>query len=356
MLHITPGFDEKLVGFSSVLTGVPNGERMRRSAIAAFMICGLATANAAEIHLADGSVVVGTIISLKNGEDLIVDTEHMDEVVIEWNSVIKTRNTKVVDVELFDGRRLTGKLVRDGDEIEIDGASAVQLSANEIFEIDEFNETVLDGFSADTNIGMNIVRGNNQVTQLSIGAGLGYDGRRFESSLRGTTIINEQAESVDTRRSTLTGSYTHKISDGWQAIGSLQFEADEQQDLDGRTLLAGAIGKRVYNQRKHRLELFAGMAINSERFAGLPQSESLEGLAGARYRMRSFADIDASLSVLPNLEDSDRVRVQFDASLSFDLYSDLDFKITVYDRYDSQPPAGNEKNDYGTTLGLSWSY
>ena len=50
------------------------------------------------------------------------------------------------------------------------------------------------------------------------------------------------------------------------------------------------------------------------------------------------------------------MRVQFDGSLSIDLISDLDFKLTVYDRYDSQPPTGNEKNDSGMTLGLSWSY
>jgi putative salt-induced outer membrane protein YdiY len=60
--------------------------------------------------------------------------------------------------------------------------------------------------------------------------------------------------------------------------------------------------------------------------------------------------------VLPNLEDSSRVRTQFDGSLSVDLFSDFDFKVTVYDRYDSQPPPGNEKNDTGITLGLSWEY
>jgi len=43
---------------------------------------------------------------------------------------------------------------------------------------------------------MNLVRGNNQVTQLSIGTG--------------------------------------KFNDGWQAISSLQSEADEQQNLDVR--------------------------------------------------------------------------------------------------------------------------
>jgi hypothetical protein len=98
--------------------------------------------------------------------------------------------------------------------------------------------------------------------------------------------------------------------------------------------------------------------LNSEEFEDQRRTESPEALLGAAYRLRSAKgiDIDASLAVLPNLEQSDRVRVQFDASLSFDLFADLDFKLTVYDRYDSQPPPGNETNDSGLTFGLSWSY
>ena len=110
------------------------------------------------------------------------------------------------------------------------------------------------------------------------------------------------------------------------------------------------------NNRTQRLELFAGLANNSENFEGQPSVDSLEGILGSRYRLRSFADLDASLIVFPSLDGGDRYRVQFDASLSFDLFSDLDFKTTFYDRYDSQPPAGNEKSDYGVTVGLSWSY
>ncbi len=329
---------------------------MKYAAAIALLLGGFCTANAAEFELADGSVVFGSILRLENGEDLVVDTAHMDEVVIEWDSITQIRNTKTLDIELFDGRRLEGKLQRNGTDVVLEGGSTIRLAAGDIFEIDEYAETFWDGFSADTDLGMNIVRGNNQVTQLSVGAGLGYDGQRFETSLRASTIINEQVESTDTRRSTLTGSYTHKFKGGWRAIGSLQFEADEQQDLDGRTVLAGGFGKPVFNERRHRLVLFSGLAINQERFSGLPQNETLEGLVGGIYRMRSFADIDASLTVFPNLEDDERVRVEFDASMSFDLYNDLDFKITVYDRFDSQPPADNDKNDSGITLGLSWSY
>ena len=93
-----------------------------------------------------------------------------------------------------------------------------------------------------------------------------------------------------------------------------------------------------------------------EEFAGTPRNESLEGILGARYRLRWAADADLSFTVLPNLEDSSRVRTQMDGNLSVDLFSDFDFKVTVYNRYDSQPPPGNEKNDTGITLGLSWEY
>ena len=316
----------------------------------------MGTADAAKVHLQDGSVVIGSIIGLTDGDDLIVDTEYMDEVVIEWDAVDRIADTDILDIELYDGTRYAGKLSREGSDVEIDGDSLRRVSAGDIYEVQEYNETILDGFSAETSLGMNLIRGNNRVTQISVGAEVGYEDQNFETRLRGTSIVNEQVDAGDTRRSTLTGSYAQKFNKGWQAIGSLQFETDEQQGLDRRTLLAGGIGKRVLNVRAHRLELFAGLAHNVERFSGIPEATSLEGLFGTRYRMRSFADIDASVMVLPSLEESDRLRVQFDAVLSFDLYSDLDFQLTVYDRYDSQPPAGNEKNDTGVTLGLSWEY
>ncbi len=332
---------------------------MRALLIALLLSCTLVPADAAEIYTRDGSVVIGTILGLKDGEDLIVDTEYMDEVVIEWEAVVEIRETQVIEVELFNGQRLFGRLVVDDKGASIIGdETTVTLPPNKVFAIAEVNESFWEGLEVYTDIGMNLVRGNNEVTQVSFGAGVGYDGRDSETSIDATTIINEQTEGQDLRRATLAGTYTYRLPRNWQASGLLQFESDDQQGLDLRTLVGGAIGNRVYNQRRMRVDLFGGLVLNSEEFEDQPQTESLEGLLGAAYRLRSARgiDIDASLAVLPSLERSDRVRVQFDGSLSFDLFSDLDFKLTVYDRYDSQPPPGNETNDTGLTLGLSWSY
>ena len=71
--------------------------------------------------------------------------------------------------------------------------------------------------------------------------------------------------------------------------------------------------------------------------------------------MRTAVDFDVSWYLFPSLEQSGRYRSQFDTTLSIDLISDLDFKVTAYDRFDSDPPLGNDKHDTGVTVGLSWS-
>ncbi len=321
-------------------------------------VLGLSAIDAAEVYLTDGSVVVGTIKSLADGEDLDVDTEHMDVVTIEWDAIDEIRGTQTVDVELFDGRRIQGKIILNEDGLSVIGEDTQIVQLAEVFAIDEVNDTFWEGLDVYTDLGMNIIRGNNQVTQVSFGGGVDYSARNFEISIDGTTIINEQTDAQDTRRATLSGVYAHKLGNNWTGIGLLQFESDDQQGLNGRSLFGGALGKRIYNRRRMRLTLFAGLALNSEDFEGEPRTKTPEGLLGAAYRLRAARgiDFDASLFVFPNLETSGRVRIQFDSTLSIDLFADFDFKLTFYDRYDSDPPIGNEKNDYGLTVGLSWSH
>jgi len=331
---------------------------MRFAFGALVFVLGLSAVDAAEVYLKDGSVVIGTIKSLADGEDLDVDTEYMDVVTIEWEAIDEIRGTQIVDVELFDGRHILGEIVLNEDSLSVIGEDRQIVQLSEVFGIDEVNETFWESLDVYTDLGSNIVRGNNQVTQLIFGGGIGYNARKFEVSIDGTTIINEQTDGQDTRRVTLSGTYRYKFGNNWSGNGLLQFERDDQQGLKGRSLLGGALGKRIYNSRHTRLELFGGLALNRENFEDEPKTDSPEGVLGAAYRLRATTgiDFDASLFVFPNLETSGRVRSQFDSTLSFDLFADFDFKLTFYDRYDSQPPEGNEKNDYGLTLALSWSH
>jgi putative salt-induced outer membrane protein YdiY len=332
--------------------------KMRFAFGALVFVLGLSAVDAAEVYLKDGSVVIGTIKGLADGEDLDVDTEYMGVVTIDWDAIDEIHGSRLVDVELFDGRRILGKVDLNENGLSIIGEDTLTVQLAEVFAIDEVNDTFWEALDVYTDLGMNIIRGNNQVTQVSFGGGIGYNARKFEISIDGTTIINEQTDALDTRRVTLSGVYTYKFGNNWTGSGLLQFERDDQQGLKGRSLLGGALGKRLYNNRRMRFDLFGGLALNSEEFIGEPRTETPEGLLGAAYRLRASSGIefDVSLIVFPSLETSDRLRTQLDSSLSIDLFADFDFKLTFYDRYDSQPPIGNETHDYGLTLGLSWSH
>jgi len=326
-------------------------------------ICGLIAGmvlgpavSAAEIQLKDGSFVVGKIIRLSEGSDLVIDTEHMDEVTLEWDAVERIRDSREVEIEFFDGRRVLGTIALDDDGLSITGTTTIKTDPATVYSISEVKRTFWDRLTGHTELGVNIVRGNSRVTQARFGAGVGYDALDFEIAIDADTYFNEQLQAEDTRRTTLSALYTKNLDRGWGTIGFYQFERDDQQNLDGRSLLGGAAGRRVLNSRAQRLELFVGLAFNSENFAQTSHQESLEGLLGTRYRLRSGTDIDATMILLPNAEQSGRYRVQFDASMSIDLIADIDFNLTVYQRYDSEPPSGNDNSDYGLTLGLRWEY
>ena len=136
------------------------------------------------------------------------------------------------------------------------------------------------------------------------------------------------------------------------------FESDDRQQLEGRSLLAGQLSKRVINKHDQQLRFSGGVALNVENFDTTARSESFEAILGAVYRLRTRRgiDLDATFYALPSLSDSDRIRAQFDATLSADLFGDLDARLIYYNRYDSAPPVAVSEFDYGLTLAFRYSF
>ena len=89
--------------------------------------------SAAEIHLKDGSVIFGSILSLSNGDDLVLDTEYMDEVTIEWDAIEEIRDTDVVEIEMFDGTRYFGEISVTEGSLTIEGNEQASLSPERVF-------------------------------------------------------------------------------------------------------------------------------------------------------------------------------------------------------------------------------
>ena len=183
-------------------------------------------ADAAEVRLKDGTVVIGTIIRLIDGEDLVVDTEYMDEVTIEWDAIVAVRGTQVVEVELFDGSRQLGTVTFDESGFSVVGDDTLMVNPKDVFAMSEVNETFWEALNAYTDLGMNVVRGNNQVTQVSFGGAIACGGplmpisgsRCFRTSRRVVAYVRSSTAalastcfltSISSLRSTIATTASH---------------------------------------------------------------------------------------------------------------------------------------------------
>jgi hypothetical protein len=92
-----------------------------------------------------------------------------------------------------------------------------------------------------------------------------------------------------------------------------------------------------------------------------PVANSAEGVISLRTELFSYddpeLDFTTTFTVLPSMTKSGRVRVDFDTKLRYEIFKDFFWSISFWDNYDSKPPdEASEKNDYGLTTSVGWSF
>jgi hypothetical protein len=202
----------------------------------------------------------------------------------------------------------------------------------------------------------------HKAIQLSSGAKVGYRDPRTETTLEITTFLEHRDDAAETSR--LSAALTERVflSNRWSTGLVVGFDQNEELDLAGRTRLVG-FGSRMLAQSNHiEFRATGGLVLAREQYFSTDSSSSgLEGLVGTSFRAFRYdrPKLDASLTsqAFPSFSIKGRVRLQNDVRLSYELVKDFMLTVTVFDSYDSKPPAeGAHKNDFGTTLAISWTF
>ena len=67
-------------------------------------------------------------------------------------------------------------------------------------------------------------------------------------------------------------------------------------------------------------------------------------------------DLITRLTYYPGLTISDRYRLVYRFDLDFNLPGDWYFRLGLFDNYDSQPPEGFSRNDYGWSNSFGFKF
>jgi hypothetical protein len=310
------------------------------------------------VWIRNGDRITGEVKSLSRGL-LKYSTDDLGTIYIEWDKVDRISTTTILEIQLESGRKYYGSLglasagwlvLRDD-----------RLPLADIVTMAPIEGKFLGRLSGYLDLGFSYQKANKAV-QLSTGARVVYRDPKTETTLGITTFLEDRDDAEKTSR--LSAALTERVflSNRWSTGFVVGYDQNEELDLAGRARLVG-FGARTLVQSNH-IEVAAtgGLVLTRERYFSTDStSNGFEGLVGATFRAFRYdrPKLDASLTsqAFPSFSVAGRVRMQNDVRLSYELVKDFMLTVTLFDAFDSKPPAvGATKNDFGTTLAITWTF
>lgn len=316
------------------------------------------------VILENGDHITGEIKELTRGR-LSYSTDDMGTISIEWGHILRISSSQYFEVELSSGEKYFGQIeaaVEPRRMVMTIAEFSDTLSMASVVRIVPIEATFWQRLSGYIDLRFNFQQAN-LVRDLTIAGQVKYRTRKTFNVLNFETYFQKQESGSETSRNSVGYEINRFVARKWTALVSVLLEQEEQLGLDRRVTLGGG-GSLIVTQTNHgSLRTMAELQWTNEQFTGEEQvSNNMEVNLGAQGEYYLFdspkTDITSSLSLLPNLTDWGRVRIEFDARLSYELLKDFTIALNLRERYDSRPPSETttNKNNFSTTLSVGWTF
>jgi putative salt-induced outer membrane protein YdiY len=341
-----------------------------RATLAAFAVAlaavaaplSLSAQKADTVVLRNGDRIVGEIKFVDRGA-LSYKTDDMGTLAIKWDKIRRIISYRYFEVEVTSGLVYYGQLLQapnDGQIIVAVSTFSDTLPQTAIVRINPIGRSFLSRVDGHLSIGFTYQRAN-RLWNLSGDFAADYRTRQWLTQLTSNAYFQDEEASSATSRSSVALQQQRFLTHRWLLLGSGQLEHNEELDLDFRALLTGGGGRFLIQTPRSDLLLGSGLVYTNERFTASSVTGNLELLVtfvGEYFQLDSpKSDLQATLSLYPNLTDFGRVRSDLEINLSHEFIKDFMIGVTMFDKFDSRPPSATAaKNDYGVTFSIGWTF
>jgi len=314
------------------------------------------------VVLQNGSRVIGEVRSMQKGR-LELGTDDMGTIQVEWGNVSQVTAPEFFEVERMGGGLLFGSL-RPGPgegmlEVVADwGSEAVPLS--QVARIQLVKSGFWQRFKGSVEAGASYTSAS-ELLQLQFDGDLRYRKPKFEFSASANGVITQQPDVEDTRRAALNVGYARLFSRRQRLFTQGTLEQNQALGYDLRTSVLGGWARTFARNTRNELVAGGGLSVNREKPVEGESTTNLEAAAGFDYSnfAYDFPNTDIRITAMGylGLNQWGRFRLEANASLRRELFSDLYMGLNGYESYDSEPATeGARKNDWGLGLTLGYSF
>ncbi len=332
--------------------------------IAAFLAAA-GSAHAAKtdvVLLHNGDRVTGEIKSLIRGK-LELSTAHMGTVLIDWGNVMEVVSDTSQSVELWDGERYHGTLIRslNRESVAVDtGQESVEVPFADVVSMYPVSASFADRLDVSANLGFSWDQAS-EVGKYTLGADTEL--RRSDSITRGSFSFQRTSQQGrnDTRRASLDVNH-FAFRANKRFLGTFgALESNEELGVTLRSLAGMGYGWMPRFDQSDWFALMLGANVNHEVPSKGDDGLNLELVGGLSWDHFRYTGLEQRLAmklyVFPSVSEPGRVRASFDVGYDFELWSDLFWKLDFYSDYDNEPiDALASTLDYGVTSSVAYKF
>jgi hypothetical protein len=324
------------------------------------------------LQFSNGDRITCEIVKLEKGY-LYVKLDYADGTVeLDWSRIAHVESAQNFVVADKAGKRYTGSLqsVDEGKasaepgelEVEVTGPSTNQvIASNEVVEIHQTETTFWQNLHGGVDAGLSYAKQQNR-TQYNFQTNEHFERTKWLANANYESSFSGGGNISDLRNSLALDVARQLLSPRNFYAGLANFLQSNEQQLDLRTTLGGAVGHMFSYTNNSFIGAFGGVVWNRERYSSEATTgrtgDSAEAVLGTQINFYRFktTNILADARVYPSLTDPGRVRFDLNTSLKLKVAKDLYWTSGFYLNYDSRPPENLPKSDYGSTSGLGWKF
>jgi hypothetical protein len=323
------------------------------------------------------------VIVMRNGDRLTCEIKSLSAdtlyisldyalgtVSIDWFKVDHLESTQLFVVKTQNGETYSGTLSMPKTEgtrpvsLEVlePAGGPVELDRGQVAKMEQTSDRFWQRFNGIVGMGV-IYNKGNQSTQYSLTSDVDYAQERWAAAVSYDSTLSSSLGASTASRNQIDSSAYHLMGwNNWYYKGIVDFLQSSEQGIKLQSTYGGGIGRYLKNTNHISITVTGGLAyqriIYQEKLLVAPTEDVVSAWLSGQAKLFRFdkTNLTIAASLLPALSDRGRVHFNLNASYYVNVWRNLKFNVSLYGNWDTRPPIGFSKSDYGTSTGLNWTF
>lgn len=326
-----------------------------------------------QIVLKNGDRLTGTVVK-SDAKTLLIKTEFAGDVTVQWPAIEQISTSQPLHVSLANGKTVVGPVSTADGNIAVATPSQGTVSNPRAEVTNLRNEAewtayekalhppLTRGWEGGANVGFALTRGNSQTKNLA----LAFTADRKTSNDKIAMYANSVYATNDapgaipsTTANAIQGGirYDHDLTKRLFAFVAGDFQTDDLQALNLRSIFGGGLGYHAIQNDRTTLDFLGGLNYTHENYTTFSRNFAALTLGEEfTHKVGGSTLITQKFYMFPNLNDTGEFRGTFNFGTVTKISKWFGWQNAFGDIYVTNPPAGKKQNDIIFTTGLNVSF